>query len=78
MELEAALDVVPSCVCLMVAPEAGPVQRVFDGSFGLVSDVEQASDLGDGEGDHPAAGWLGGPGWGGGGWSADSAIVDLA
>ena len=39
MELEAALDVVPSCVCLMVAPEVGPVQRVFDGSFGLVSDV---------------------------------------
>ena len=66
MELEAALDVVPSCVCLMVAPEAGPVQRVFDGSFGLVSDVEQASDLGDGEGDHPAAGWLGWArlGWG--------------
>jgi hypothetical protein len=46
---------VASGLGLMSAAEAGPVQRVLDGFRRVAHDVEQASDLGDGEWDHSPA-----------------------
>jgi hypothetical protein len=55
LELESAPEMVASGLGLMSAAEAGPVQRVVDGVRRVAHDVEQASDLGDGEWDHSPA-----------------------
>jgi hypothetical protein len=54
--LEATSEVVAACVGLVVAAEVRPVQCVLDDVFGLVSDVEQSFDLGNGEREQPAGG----------------------
>ena len=45
---------VPSGVCLVFAPPGRPAKAVVDGVIVLVGEVEQASDLGDGERDQAA------------------------
>ena len=52
----------PAGVGLVLSPEARPGQRMVNEVFRLVADVEQASDLSDGERDLAAlmSGW-GGP-----------------
>jgi hypothetical protein len=59
LDLEASPEVVPASVGLVLSPEARPVQRVVNEVFNLVADVEQASDLSDGERDLAAlrSGW---------------------
>jgi hypothetical protein len=59
LDLEASPEVVPSCVGLVVAAVVRPVQRVLDDVFGLVGDVEQAPDLGNGEREQSADGLRG-------------------
>jgi hypothetical protein len=52
LDLESPPEVVAAGVGLVSAAEAGPVQRVVDDLRRLTNDVEQASDLGNGERDH--------------------------
>lgn len=51
-----------SCVCLVCAAPGRPAKALVDGVIALADEVEQASDLGDGERDQAAgsvrAAWL--------------------
>jgi len=50
LDLEASSEVMFSSVGLLLAAVGRPPRRGVDGVFGLVADVEQASDLGQGQG----------------------------
>jgi len=51
LDLEASSEVMFSSVGLVLAAVGRPPHRGVDGVFGLVADVEQASDLGQGQAD---------------------------
>jgi hypothetical protein len=46
LQFEAAPEVVPSCLGLVLASPDGPGQGLLYGAFSLVADVEEASGLG--------------------------------
>ena len=51
MDLEASLEVMCSGVGLVLAAVGRPPHRRVDDVFGLVTDVEQSADLGEGQAD---------------------------
>jgi hypothetical protein len=51
LDLEASGEVVRSGVGLVLAAVGRPVQGGVDGVFGLVTEVEQSTDLGEGQTD---------------------------
>jgi hypothetical protein len=48
---EASFEVVSSCVCLVFASPGRPAKALVDGVIVFADEVEQATDLGDGEHD---------------------------
>jgi hypothetical protein len=52
LDLEPASEVVTAGLCLVSAAEVRPVQRVLDDLCRLPGEVEQPSNLGDGQRDH--------------------------
>ena len=84
MDLEASGEVMRSGIGLVLTAVGGPVHRGVNGVFGLVTEVEQAPDLGEGQVDPPSErrvwptagpadcrfgrGGFGGGGFGGGGF----------
>jgi hypothetical protein len=55
LDLGASPELVSTGLGLMLAAEAGPVERMLDGFRCLSQDVEQACDFGDGKWDHSSA-----------------------
>jgi hypothetical protein len=54
LDLEASGEVMCLGIGLVLTPVGGPVHRGVDDAFGLVTEVEQAPDFGEGQADPPS------------------------